>query len=93
MYRQRLEALLKDKTEAMATAECAALYGSIARLVGEVRVEKPKGDSGELQMLVNLSCLVPQAQVRDLEAELDRISGMEGFSARLVGPLPPYSFC
>ncbi len=93
MYRQRLEALLKEKTEALATAECTALYGRIARIVGEVRVQKPKGDSGELQMLVNICCLVAHTQLPRLEAELDRVSGMEGFSARLVGPMPPYSFC
>ncbi len=93
MYRQRLEALLKEKTKALATAECATLYGRIARIVGEVRVQKPKGDSGKPQMLVNLSCLVSHAQLPRLEAELDRVSGMEGFSARLAGPLPPYSFC
>jgi hypothetical protein len=93
MYRQRLEALLEEKTEATATAECTALYGKIARLVGEIRVEKPKRDSGQLQMLVNLSCLVSHAQHPGLEAELEGVSGMEGFSARLVGPLPPYSFC
>jgi hypothetical protein len=93
MHRQRLEALLKEKTEAMATAECTALYGRIARLVGDVRVEKPKADPGQLQMLVNLSCLVSQAQLPRLKAEHDRLSGMEGFSTRLIGPLPPYSFC
>jgi hypothetical protein len=93
MYRQRLQALLKEKTEAMATAACTALYSGIARLVGEVHVEKPKGDSGQLHMLVNLSCLVSPVQLPGLETELARVSGMEGFSARLVGPLPPYSFC
>jgi hypothetical protein len=93
MYRQRLEALLKEKTEAMVAAECTALYGRIAQWVDKVQVAKPKGDSGQLQMLVNLSCLASAAQLPPLEAELDRVSGMEGFSARLVGPMPPYSFC
>jgi len=93
MYRQKLESLLKEKMEAMATAECTALYGRIAQLVDELRVEKPKGDSGQLRMLVNLSCLVSQAQLQGLEADLERIRTTEGFSARLVGPLPPYSFC
>lgn len=93
MHRQRLEALLKEKTGAMATAECASLYGRIAQLVGGVRVEKPKGGSEQLQMLVNLSCLASHAQLPRLEAELDRLSALQGFSARLVGPMPPYSFC
>jgi hypothetical protein len=93
MHRQRLQVLLEEKTEAMAIAECATLCGRIARLIGEIRVEKPKRDSGQLQMLVNISCLVSHAQHPGLEAELEGVSGMEGFSARLVGPLPPYSFC
>lgn len=93
MRRQRLEALLKEKTEALASAECTALYGRIAQLGGEVRVEKPKADPGQLQMLVNLSCLVSHAQLPRLKAEHDRLNGMEGFSTRLIGPLPPYSFC
>jgi hypothetical protein len=93
MHRQRLEALLKQRTEAMAAAECTALYGRIARLVGDVRVEKPKADPGQLQMLLNLSCLVSQAQLPHLKAEHDRLNGMEGFSTRLIGPMPPYSFC
>ncbi len=93
MYRQKLGALLKEKTEAMATTECAPLYGRITELASAMRVEKPKGDSGQLQMLMNLSCLVSPAQLPRLEAELDRVSGTEGFSARLAGPLPPYSFC
>jgi hypothetical protein len=93
MQRQRLEALLREKTGVMATAECTALYGRIAQLVGGVRVEKPKGDSEQLQMLVNLSCLASHAQLPRLQAELDRLSGLQGFSTRLVGPMPPYSFC
>lgn len=93
MYRQKLESLLRQKTEAVAAAECTALYGRIAQRVDGLRVEKPKGHSGSLQMLVNLSCLVSHAQLPPLEAELDKVRGMQGFSARLIGPMPPYSFC
>ncbi|MDP2935067.1 MAG: GvpL/GvpF family gas vesicle protein [Dehalococcoidia bacterium] len=93
MYRQKLEAMLKKAIEVKAAEEYKALYDMISRCVDVVHVEKTKQGPEGRQMLVSLSCLVPQAQLPRLEAELDRISGMEGFSARLVGPLPPYSFC
>jgi len=44
-------------------------------------------------MLLNLSCLVSRERFPGLAAELDRISGAGGYAVRLVGPLPPYSFC
>ncbi|MBM4371136.1 MAG: GvpL/GvpF family gas vesicle protein [Deltaproteobacteria bacterium] len=93
MHRQRLESLLKRKTEAAVEAECRALHGRLSRWVDDVRIERPRGESGQSQMLMNLSCLVPASQVHDLEAELSSVCEREGFSARLVGPLPPYSFC
>jgi hypothetical protein len=93
MYRQKLESLLREKTEAVVMAECTTLHSRIAQGVDKVQVDKPKGESGQLRMLMNLSCLVSHTQLPRLEAELNRVSAMGGFSTRLVGPLPPYSFC
>ena len=92
MYRKKLESLLKRKAGAMVEEECIALHSKLSRWADEVQIEKPKRESGQLQMLMNLSCLVSQTQVHDLEAELQGVSAKEGFSAQLVGPLPPYSF-
>ena len=93
MYRQQLERLLRKEIEAKAEAECKALYDRISRCVDSVKVERTKEGEPERQMLMNLSCLVSAAKYAVLEAELEKVSKMDGFSVRLAGPLPPYSFC
>lgn len=93
MYRQQLERLLRKEIEAKAEEECKALYDLISRCVDNVKVERTKKGEPERQMLMNLSCLVSAAKYADLEAELEKVSKMDGFSVRLAGPLPPYSFC
>lgn len=93
MYRQKLERMLKGEMEARAAEEFKALFGSLSPLVDNIRVEKTKAAPKGRQMLANLSCLVSVEKVHHLEAELDQVNHREGFSARLVGPLPPYSFC
>lgn len=93
MYRQQLERLLRREIEAKAAEECKALYNMISRCVDNVHVEKTKEGEPERQMFMNLSCLVSAAKYADLEAVLEKVSNMDGFSVRLAGPLPPYSFC
>lgn len=93
MYRQRLERLLKKEMEAGASEEFKALYDRLRRVAENIRVDKIREAREGRQMLMNLSCLVSVGRYPDLETELDRISTKEGFSVRLVGPLPPYSFC
>lgn len=93
MYRHKLENLLKKKVETKAAEEFKDLYGRLSRCVDSVHVEKVKKGQEGLQMLMNLSCLVSPEKLPDLEAELDRISATKGHAVRLVGPLPPYSFC
>ncbi|MEW6034241.1 MAG: GvpL/GvpF family gas vesicle protein [Chloroflexota bacterium] len=93
MYRQKLENLLRKGLEARAAEEFKDLYARISRCTANVRAEKVKNGELGRQMLVNLSCLVCQDRFPDLQAELDQVNNTEGFSVRLVGPLPPYSFC
>jgi len=93
MYRQKLERSLRKETEAKGAEEFKDLYSRISRCVDNIHVEKPKEIEGERQMLMNLSCLVSKERCPGLEAELNKVSEMEGYSTRLVGPLPPYSFC
>lgn len=93
MYRQRLEKLLKREIEARVAEESRKLYGRLCRLVDNIRVEKTKRAGEHRQMLVNLSCLVTSQGYPDLETELEKVRGREGFSVRVAGPLPPYSFC
>lgn len=93
MHRQRLEALLKRELEARAAEAFKALYARIGACVEEVHVEKAGAKWEERQMIMNLSCLVVQDSISDLEREMDRVNQAEGHAVRLVGPMPPYSFC
>lgn len=94
MYRQKLEAMLKKEMEAKAAEDFKQLYNRLNPWVDNIHVEKTKGAEEGRQMLLNLSCLVSMEKYPELEVELNNQMGkMEGFSFRLVGPLPPYSFC
>ena len=93
MYRQRLEALLKTEMEARATEEFKTLYARVRNYVDNIHVERTKKAAEGRQMLMNLSCLVSEDQYPEREAELGQIDRIEGFSVRLTGPFPPYSFC
>ena len=93
MYRQKLESLLRRKVEARAAEEFRDLYCKLSRCTEDIRVEKTKESTEGLQMFMNLCCLVSAERYPDLEAELAMVANAEGHSVRLVGPLPPYSFC
>ncbi len=92
MYRQRLERLLRLEMEAGADRVFKDCYNRIRPFVHEVNVEKVKKAEGDIQMIVNLSCLVLTDRYRDLGEELDRIGQTNGLSVRFTGPWPPYSF-
>ncbi|MBI2855337.1 MAG: GvpL/GvpF family gas vesicle protein [Chloroflexi bacterium] len=93
MYRQKLERLLKREMEARASEEFKTLYGRLSRVADNIHVEKVKEAEEGRQMLMNLSCLLPAERFQDFKAELDRVGDKGGSYVRLVGPLPPYSFC
>ncbi|MDP2663678.1 MAG: GvpL/GvpF family gas vesicle protein [Dehalococcoidia bacterium] len=92
MYRQRLERLLRLEMEAGVDRVFKDCYNRIRPYADDVRVEKLKKAEGDIQMIVNLSCLVPAGRYRDLGEELDRIGRTNGLSVRFTGPWPPYSF-
>lgn len=93
MYRHKMEAIIRKEMENKVSEASKELYRRLSRCVDRIHVEKVKRSEGDRQMLMNLSCLVPSERLTDLEAELNRIRGTEGYALRLVGPLPPYSFC
>jgi hypothetical protein len=93
MYRQRLEMVLKKEMEARASEEFRALYDELRGVVDNVHVERVKEVGKGRQMLMNLSCLLSMERCTDLGAALEKVSNKEGYSVRMVGPLPPYSFC
>lgn len=92
MYRERLAQVLKTQMEARAAGEFKELYSRLSRCVQNIHVEKQKPAGEGRSMLMNLSCLVSLDGADRLKAELEEISQAEGYTVRLAGPLPPYSF-
>lgn len=93
LYRQELERLLRRETERRVRALFTAVYERARSCADRVNVEKMKSDTSNLRMAVNLSCLVALERYPELKALADEVAGYEGHTVRLVGPLPPYSFC
>ena len=93
LYREQLERLLRRETERRVRELFTAVYERARACAERVQVEKNKNDGSDLRMAVNLSCLVALERYPELKALADEIAGHEGHAVRLVGPLPPYSFC
>lgn len=93
MYRQKLEDLLKKEMEKLADRYFRDFYEKIKPYADDLRVEKTKKTEDEnTQMLLNLSCLLPEEGTKGLGEELEKIDALKGFSVRYTGPWPPYSF-
>jgi hypothetical protein len=92
MYRQKLENLIKHRMETKAEECFEDFYHRIRKHVDDIRVEKTKTAGQDLQMIMNLSCLVYRDRCAELGEELEKINQMQGFSVRFTGPWPPYSF-
>jgi len=92
MYRQKLENLIKREMETSADTCFRVFYSRVKKHTGDIRVEKTKKAEQNLQMVLNLSCLVHKDKYAGLGEELSQINQMKGFSVRFTGPWPPYSF-
>jgi hypothetical protein len=93
MYRQKLGDLLKKEMEKLADRYFSDFYEKIKTHADDLRVEKTKKTEDEnTQMLLNLSCLLPEEGTKGIGEELEKIDALEGFSVRYTGPWPPYSF-
>jgi len=93
MYRQKLEGLLKKDMEKKADHNFKQFYERIKPYVDDLKVDKTKKiEDKNKQMLMNLACLLPSDQSKELGEELEKIETLEGFSVRYTGPWAPYSF-
>ena len=76
----RLQALKRMEGGSLTEEEAGGGPDGPGRLIEKIKVEM--GITKSVQA------------VRDsLDRVVDKVSNTEGFSIRLVGPLPPYSFC
>jgi len=92
MYKQKLEDLIKKEMEGKADQDFKEFFERIKPCADDLKVEKTKKAEDGKQMLMNLSCLLPEEASEKLGEELEKIDNMEGYSVRFTGPWPPYSF-
>ena len=93
MYRQRVERLLRQEMAAKASEEFQEIYSRFGRCTEGVQVGKTTGVEEGRHMIANRSCLVAAERYQEFEALAAELSQGEGIFVRLVGALPPYSFC
>ena len=93
LSRQELERVLRRQMEQHARDLFKSVYERARTCAEKVAVEKLKHDGAELRMAANLSCLVATDRISELKALADEMAVRAGQTVRLVGPLPPYSFC
>jgi hypothetical protein len=91
LLQQKLAKGVRARMETQADLFAQDFYARIRRCVDDVRVEKLKKDDGGKQMLLNLSCLMPDGG-KELGHVLDKIQETAGIRVRFTGPWPPYSF-
>lgn len=92
LSRRRLERVLRRESQGRVSGVVAESYRRVESCATQVRVERVRDASGARPMAMHLTCLVSAEQRAALHEAVVRIDQEEGFSARLVGPLPPYSF-
>ena len=93
LYRAEMERALQRETERRVQQLFTSVFERACACAERVRVEKNKNDGSNLRMVVNLNCLVALERYPELKALADEVAGYSGHTVRLVGPLPPYSFC
>lgn len=92
LSRRRIERVLRQESQARVARVAAESYRRVESCVTQVRVERVRDASEAQPMAMHLTCLVSAEQHAALHEAVVSIDREEGFSARLVGPLPPYSF-
>jgi len=92
MYEEKVKNLLRREMEKKADEYFGDFYARIKKEVVDVCIGKVKKAKDNLQMLMNLSCLVVKGNVGKLGLILEEIEKEDGVVVRFTGPWPPYSF-
>ena len=92
MYEQKIKRLLSREMEKKADECFKDFYSRIKKEVSDIHIDKAKKVDDNLQMLMNLSCLLRKENVEKLGEILAGIKKENGFIVRFTGPWPPYSF-
>jgi len=92
MYEQKMKNLLRGEMEKKADEYFNEFYARIKKEVLDVSIGKVRKGEDNLQMLMNLSCMVVTGGVKKLGLILEEIENEKGFVVRFTGPWPLYSF-
>lgn len=92
MYGQLLGKALKREMEKEAERYFQDIFHRMEDVAERVIIEETKSAGEGLQMIVNLSILIPGNRYEDMKEELEIVGRREGLSVRVTGPWPPYSF-
>lgn len=97
LHQKKMERILRSKLEKKATGFFKSVHDTIAGMVDSVVIEKIKTapedlQPADLQMVMNVSCLLARTDEVKLGLYLDEINGVDGYTVRFTGPWPPYSF-
>jgi hypothetical protein len=92
MLTRKREALLRREAEDAAAKLREWVSGRVAAVAEQVQTAPLRGAETGHSMVVNLSCLASRTAEPELAALVGELAAREGHQARLVGPLPPYSF-
>ena len=93
LLRQKLELTLKREAERWTSELYATTYRKLQACSEQTRIDKASTADGGQETAVNFSCLIQRDRVEDLQRMVDELAADESLCVRLVGPLPPYSFC
>ncbi|MBI5809765.1 MAG: GvpL/GvpF family gas vesicle protein [Deltaproteobacteria bacterium] len=91
LRKESFKEVLSHEIGSMAGKCFNAFYKRISGLGGEFKVERT-GPEGGKRMIMNLSCLLSEAQAKEMGELLEDISSYSFVSLRFTGPWPPYSF-
>jgi hypothetical protein len=89
---ERRKEILRREFESLAKSYFNAFYKMIRGIGGEFKVERTSRVGNGKRMIMNLSCLLSEAQAMGLGEILEDIGSRRFVSLRFTGPWPPYSF-
>jgi len=92
MYEEKIKNLLRREMEKRADEYFKDFYSRIKKEVFDIHIDKAKKVDDNLQMLMNLSCLVIKEKIEKVGEVLEEIKKESTFHVRFTGPWPPYSF-
>ncbi len=97
LHQKKMERILRSKLEKKSSDFFKSVHDRIAGMVDGMVIEKIKSSPADpqlarLQMVMNISCLLPRKDEAKLGAYLDEINSVGGNTVRFTGPWPPYSF-